>query len=205
MPNAPHVSLKLPILSGGISDQPSHIRHPNQVEDATNFVFHVADGATKRPGTEFLVLPTVLPDATGSGAAVPSAPGTAPATCTHGDHASSYTVAYAISGTDPDGASFAHNSLSATVAKHASKCEWSASDDISSGAFTAYILLQLDTTLRVWALTFLIVPASGATSTALYGVSKAPSGADPDNGTYTNTAAFSGGGYPITAPTISVS
>lgn len=205
MPNAPHVSLKLPILSGGISDQPAHIRHPNQVEDATNFVFHVADGATKRPGTEFLVLPAYLPDATGSGSAIPSAPGTAPATCTHGDHASSYTVAYALVGTDPDGVAVSHTSQSSSVAQHSGKCEWSAVDEIGSD-FTAYILLQLDTTLRVWALTFLIAPAVGLDVVALDGVSKAPSGADPDNGTYPNTAQFGqAGGHLLTVTTISVS
>ena len=204
MPNISHVSLKLPILSGGISDQPAHIRHPNQVEDATNFVFHVADGATKRPGTEFLILPAVLPDATGSGSAIPSAPGTAPATCTHGAHASSYTVSFAITGAGPGDTSVSQTSQSATVAQHSGKCEWSASDDVG-GEFTAYILLQLDTTLRVWALTFMVIPTATTPTSAMDAVSKAPSGASPNNGTYPATAAFGSDGYSITVNTISVS
>lgn len=39
---------------GGISQQAPHVRFPHQVEDASNAVFNVADGASKRPGTWFV-------------------------------------------------------------------------------------------------------------------------------------------------------
>lgn len=43
--------LKTPLLMGGISKQPSHLRYPHQVEDAQNARFSVIDGVSKRPGT----------------------------------------------------------------------------------------------------------------------------------------------------------
>ena len=43
-----------PLLYGGISQQPPHARFPHQVEAATNAVFSVADGFSKRPGTVFV-------------------------------------------------------------------------------------------------------------------------------------------------------
>lgn len=45
--------VSIPSLHGGISKQPPHLRFPNQVEDATNALFSVVDGVSKRPGTRF--------------------------------------------------------------------------------------------------------------------------------------------------------
>ena len=44
----------MPLLFGGISQQPPHARFANQVENAYNADFSVADGFSKRPGTIFL-------------------------------------------------------------------------------------------------------------------------------------------------------
>ena len=48
------VSIKVPNLYGGISDQPPHLRHLNQVENAKNASFSVINGASKRPGSRFV-------------------------------------------------------------------------------------------------------------------------------------------------------
>lgn len=49
-------------LAGGISKQPAHMRFPNQVEDANNAVFSLADGASKRPGSIYVKkIPLVAP------------------------------------------------------------------------------------------------------------------------------------------------
>lgn len=42
-----------PILSGGLSQQPAHLRLPTQVEDSQNAVHTVAEGASRRPGSRF--------------------------------------------------------------------------------------------------------------------------------------------------------
>lgn len=47
------VPISTPVLSGGISQQPPHLRAQGAVDDATNVVFPLADGFSKRPGTEF--------------------------------------------------------------------------------------------------------------------------------------------------------
>lgn len=47
------ISIPIPALSGGISQQPEHLRFPNQVADAENVDFSVRDGMGKRPGTKF--------------------------------------------------------------------------------------------------------------------------------------------------------
>lgn len=47
------VQISTPVLSGGISQQPAHLRAQGAVEDASNVVFPLADGFTKRPGTYF--------------------------------------------------------------------------------------------------------------------------------------------------------
>jgi hypothetical protein len=60
----PETKIKSPILSGGISRQPAHLRLPSQVEDATNFLFSVADGATRRQGTRAYLSVSDLPAAT---------------------------------------------------------------------------------------------------------------------------------------------
>ena len=54
MPAVDESTIKISGLSGGISHQPAHVRHPTQVEDATNAVFSVVDGVSKRPGAEYL-------------------------------------------------------------------------------------------------------------------------------------------------------
>lgn len=41
----------IPSLFGGISQQPAHMRHVNQVSDAINAAFSVVDGASKRQGS----------------------------------------------------------------------------------------------------------------------------------------------------------
>lgn len=49
-------------LAQGISKQPAHIRFRGQVADASNAVFNLADGASKRPGSVFVaVLPADNP------------------------------------------------------------------------------------------------------------------------------------------------
>lgn len=42
-----------PVLSGGLSEQTDHLRFPNQVASAVNVTFDVADGMSKRAGTDF--------------------------------------------------------------------------------------------------------------------------------------------------------
>jgi len=48
------VHLRTPLLFNGISQQPPQLRFPSQVEDATNTIFSVVRGASKRPGTIFV-------------------------------------------------------------------------------------------------------------------------------------------------------
>jgi hypothetical protein len=190
MAEARHIPLRLPLLYGGISNQPPHVRHPSQVEDAENFVFQVAHGATKRPGSEFIAAITSLPNALGSGSTAPAADGGAPASCTSGDHATSYTVGYDIIGTDPDGGAISHTSLTTAVGQHTSLCEWSAQGTKRS-TLTPNILLILDTVEKLWALCFLMVP-DDEQPIALFGNSlntRNPS-ADPDVGSYANTGNF---------------
>jgi hypothetical protein len=192
MAEARHIPLRLPLLFGGISNQPPHVRHPSQVEDAENFVFQVAHGATKRPGSEFVATITDLPNALGSGSAVPAADGNGPASCVSGAWNSTYSIAYDITGTDPDGGSISHTSQSATVAQHTSKCLWSVTGTKRS-TLTPYILVGLDTTERLWFATFLMVPDSPVNSTALYGNSLNVTDTGPVDGVagrYPNTGNF---------------
>lgn len=58
MPDA--LSPDVPLLYGGISKQPSHLRFPHQVADASNVRFSVKDGIHKRPGTSYVVKVTGL-------------------------------------------------------------------------------------------------------------------------------------------------
>lgn len=44
----------IPSLHGGLSHQPANLRHANQVEDAINCTFSVADGMSKRPGSQWI-------------------------------------------------------------------------------------------------------------------------------------------------------
>lgn len=46
--------IEIPSLFGGVSKQAPHVRHPSQVESATNTGFSPAIGAYKRPGTKFV-------------------------------------------------------------------------------------------------------------------------------------------------------
>lgn len=54
------IKIKSPTLIGGLSEQPAHIRFPDQVEVAENVLFDVATGAAKRPGTELLAVVSSL-------------------------------------------------------------------------------------------------------------------------------------------------
>ena len=49
--------IRIPSLFGGVSKQPPHLRFDNQLEDAENAVFSVADGASKRAGSQVVVVP----------------------------------------------------------------------------------------------------------------------------------------------------
>ena len=69
-PYAGNIQLPVPSLYGGISQQPAHVRHVNQVEDATNAAFDVFDGVSKRPGTEYVIAIPELP----AGEFIPTAP-----------------------------------------------------------------------------------------------------------------------------------
>lgn len=46
--------LQIPLLSGGISQQPANVRFPSQVQDASNVDFTVLSGASKRPPTKYV-------------------------------------------------------------------------------------------------------------------------------------------------------
>ena len=45
------VRVSIESLWNGISQQPPHLRAPNQIESAQNVIFNIRDGASKRPGT----------------------------------------------------------------------------------------------------------------------------------------------------------
>lgn len=45
--------IRVPHLRGGISRQPAHIRKPHQVEESDNITYSIADGASKRPGSQY--------------------------------------------------------------------------------------------------------------------------------------------------------
>lgn len=49
-----NVTISIPSLHNGISDQPPSSRLPNQIESCQNVVFSVRDGASKRPGSWIL-------------------------------------------------------------------------------------------------------------------------------------------------------
>lgn len=50
----PEATIRIPLLFGGISQQPAHQRFPHQVEDARNAMFLIRDGINKRAGTTFI-------------------------------------------------------------------------------------------------------------------------------------------------------
>lgn len=54
MQEAGPIQVIYPFSLGGISAQPAHLRHENQVADAINAVFSVVDGASKRQGSRWL-------------------------------------------------------------------------------------------------------------------------------------------------------
>lgn len=49
------VKIRVPHLRGGISRQPASIRKPNQVEESSNATYSIAEGASKRPGSQYQV------------------------------------------------------------------------------------------------------------------------------------------------------
>ena len=55
-----NTSISIPSLWGGVSRQAPAIRHENQVEEATNVLLSIKEGATKRPGSEMLFAITGL-------------------------------------------------------------------------------------------------------------------------------------------------
>lgn len=200
-----HVAIRLPLLYGGISHQPPHIRFANQVSDSNNFVFRVMDGAVKRPGTQYVatIANASLPNALGSGSVEPGPVGSAPATCTSSDHVSSYTVTWDVTGTDPDGAAISHLANTTALAQHSGLCVWSLASTVISN-LTPVISLLLDITERTWDLTFLFVPATTQPVT-LQATTVATSGADPNLGTYGDTSQFGeSGSYLLIVDDISV-
>ena len=190
MPQARHVPIPMPVLSGGKSDQPPNLRFANQVKDAKNVVFSLVDGCSKRPGSQFVSdVSALLPDAAGSADSQSTAPtisGTAPATCVHATWASSYTLAYDITGTDPDGVAISHTGQSATIAQHTALCQWSVQGTARS-TLTPWIFMNLDTFNKLWTITFLM-RAAAAAPIALYGTSTRddalPVGAYGDTGDF---------------------
>ena len=210
MPDAPNLPIRSPLLYGGISNQPHDIRFQNQVQDAQNFVFSVVDGASKRPGSQHIAdASSLLPDSGVSGASTstaPAAPGTAPATCAPGDHASSYTVTFSITGTDPDGTAISHIGETAVAAQHSGLCLWSVIGTKQS-SLTPHILIQLDTADKQFEMTFLMVPDT-TQPIALFGNTVMAGGTqtDPDTGTWADTGNFgdSSTTYLLDITTISV-
>jgi hypothetical protein len=131
-----HITLPYPLLFGGISDQPPAVRFRNQLEKADNTVFSVADGASKRPGTEFIAGIGTLPDSGGSGVSeLPSgqfdelAPsdGEASCSCVPGDYASSYSLDYTLDIKTPDPVLCTNTDASqtgVTITQIAGQCAW---------------------------------------------------------------------------------
>lgn len=130
-----HVSVQFPLLFGGISDQPAIIRFRNQLERADNTTFLALDGASKRPGTQFVSAVTVLPTSGGSGVSdLPSLPisgfepsgGDAPCSCVPGDFASTYSVAFnlTVKIADSTCTATACNQAAIVVTQVASQCIW---------------------------------------------------------------------------------
>ena len=68
MAETTNATINMPLLFGGMSHQPPHIRAANQVEDAENAVFSVVDGVSKRPGTQWIGKVDTLPVPPGSSA-----------------------------------------------------------------------------------------------------------------------------------------
>lgn len=54
------ISLPSPLIAGGVSQQPAHLRFPGQVQAATNVDFTVTDGLMKRRGSRFFYKVTGL-------------------------------------------------------------------------------------------------------------------------------------------------
>lgn len=55
----PLETIKIPVLNGGVSRQPTHMRLANQTETFTNAMPSVVDGCSKRPGSRFVCTPTL--------------------------------------------------------------------------------------------------------------------------------------------------
>lgn len=52
-------TIKIPLLSGGVSTQPAHLRLVNQTRTGDNVVHSVLDGCSKRPGSRYVCAPTL--------------------------------------------------------------------------------------------------------------------------------------------------
>ena len=168
-----HITLQFPLLFGGISDQPPAVRFRNQLEKADNTIFSVADGASKRPGTEFIAAVTTLPDSGGSNASdLPSgqfdelAPsdGEAACSCVPGDYASSYSLAYDLQIKVPDSVLCTNTDASksgVTLTQIAGQCLWIGtlpSTTTPKGDYSGRALLSLvDQPHCQWFLGFLLV------------------------------------------------
>tara|TARA_R100000808_G_scaffold15607_3_gene35928 strand:+ start:5742 stop:6383 length:642 start_codon:yes stop_codon:yes gene_type:complete len=213
MGKARKLSIKLPILSGGISDQPAHLRHASQVASSVNFMFDAAIGATVRPGTQLVSRVLDMPDAASPLGSTPNsadpvgALGTAPIACVSADHASSYAVIYNLTGTDPDGKAISHTGVTTTVNQLTNKCQWSGTGSVIS-TLTPYVFLGLDTRQRYWVVSVLFVPATADPVTPnLYGMSISATGANPNSGaSFSDPEAFgAAGGHILTMSNVRAS
>ena len=54
------IKIRVPHLRGGVSRQPASIRKSNQVEEAISVTHSIADGTSKRPGSQYMVPVTGL-------------------------------------------------------------------------------------------------------------------------------------------------
>ena len=54
MPNEREVRVEVPLLFGGVSQQPASVRFQNQVQDASNIDFSIDRGPVKRPPTKYI-------------------------------------------------------------------------------------------------------------------------------------------------------
>jgi hypothetical protein len=166
-----HVTLQFPLLFGGL--------FRNQLERADNTVFSVADGASKRPGTEFVSSIITLPTSGGSGVSeepsvlisgMSPSGGEAASSCTPGDYASTYELAInlAVKIPDPLCTSTTCNQTGIVMTQHASRCLWSGSGAVcvtpKANIKTRFVLSLNDTPDNQWGLGILIL-ATEATPT----------------------------------------
>lgn len=168
-----HITLQIPLLFDGISNQPPAVRFRNHVERADNTIFSVADGASKRPGTEFIASITTLPDSGASGASdlpsgqfdtlVPSG-GEAACSCVPGDYASSYSLAYSLDIKTPDPVACTNTNADksgVTLTQISGQCSWLGtipSTTTPKGNYSGRIIMSLTTEPHCqWFVAFLLV------------------------------------------------